>query len=251
MSLAIVTTSTRQYSEKVVKQIDNAVRYYRERSYIFSQLALGLHDSLLAEPELKKLIHSAKQRPKDPEHLRDKLYRYAWKAKEEKKNFDITTQNLFTKIDDLAGVRLIHLHTKQMVIIHPLLLKFFNEHKYTIEGKPTAFTWDNEYANFFRSIKIRIEKRDSMYTSVHYILKPSRKTKMRCELQVRTLAEEIWGEVDHTINYPYKVDSVACTEQLNVLARVASGCTRLVDSIFASHKDYLDQQKEKSSPCKC
>ena len=72
-----------------------------------------------------------------------------------------------------------------------------------------------------------------MYTSVHYIVEPHY-NKDACEIQVRTLAEELWGEVSHTINYPHKTDSIACNEQLAALARVASGCTRLVDSIFAS-----------------
>jgi len=136
------------------------------------------------------------------------------------------------------------LHTKQMAQIHPLLLDVFSECRYTLDGEPTAFTWDNEYAEFFKSINICIEERNSMYTSVHYILKPNRETEMRCELQVRTLAEEIWGEVSHTINYPHEVDSVACKEQLKVLARVASGCTRLVDAIFASHTEYLKKKRK-------
>jgi putative GTP pyrophosphokinase len=237
-----------QPNKELVKQIDNAVKYFRKNLHNFEPIARNLYNDILTKPELKKLIHSAKYRIKKPDHLQDKLFRLTQEAKEKKEAFDITKENLFTKVNDLAGVRLIHLHTKQMAKIHPLLLDVFDENRYTLDGDPTAFTWDDEYAEFFKSIKIRIEKKDSMYTSVHYILKPNRRTEMRCELQVRTLAEEIWGEVSHTINYPHEVDSVACTEQLKVLARVASGCTRLVDSIFAAHKDYLAHQKKKSSP---
>jgi ppGpp synthetase/RelA/SpoT-type nucleotidyltranferase len=57
---------------------------------------------------------------------------------------------------------------------------------------------------------------------------------MTAEIQVRTLMEEVWGEVDHTMNYPYPVESLACREQLKVLARVTSSASRLVDSIFAT-----------------
>ena len=39
--------------------------------------------------------------------------------------------------------------------------------------------------------------------------------------------------------YPHPTDSTACREQLLALARVASGCTRLVDSIFASDEEHL------------
>ena len=68
---------------------------------------------------------------------------------------------------------------------------------------------------------------------------------------VRTLAEELWGEVSHTVNYPHKTHSIACNEQLAALARVASGCTRLVDSIFASeseHKAKSSHISKKSTP---
>ena len=76
-----------------------------------------------------------------------------------------------------------------------------------------------------------------MYTSVHYVVEPVF-DQIACEIQVRTLAEELWGEVSHTVNYPEETDSIACKEQLAALARVASGCTRLVDSIFASESEH-------------
>ena len=75
-----------------------------------------------------------------------------------------------------------------------------------------------------------------MYTSVHYVIEPNSRTKSTGEIQVRTLAEEIWGEVDHTINYPKKSSILPCREQIKVLARVTSSCTRLVDSIFEANK---------------
>lgn len=40
--------------------------------------------------------------------------------------------------------------------------------------------------------------------------------------------------MDHSMNYPYPYNDVACQEQIKVLARVTSSCTRLVDSIFRS-----------------
>jgi len=48
------------------------------------------------------------------------------------------------------------------------------------------------------------------------------------------LFEEVWGEVDHVLNYPQETLIVACREQLRVLAKVVGAGTRLVDSIFRS-----------------
>jgi putative GTP pyrophosphokinase len=67
--------------------------------------------------------------------------------------------------------------------------------------------------------------------------------KMTCEIQVRTLAEEIWGEVDHRLNYPHKADSVACQQQIRALARSTSAAGRLVDAIFAT---VADEQSRKA-----
>lgn len=67
---------------------------------------------------------------------------------------------------------------------------------------------------------------------------------MTCELQVRTLTEETWGEVDHRINYPHKTDSVACLQQIRALARSTSAAGRLVDSIFAT----VDDEEAKKTP---
>ena len=63
--------------------------------------------------------------------------------------------------------------------------------------------------------------------------------------------EEVWGEVDHTINYPHSTGSVGCAEQLKVLARVTSSATRLVDSIFvtlADHNEATGPQAAKPRP---
>ena len=78
-----------------------------------------------------------------------------------------------------------------------------------------------------------------MYTSVHYVIESASRTKVTAEIQVRTLMEEVWGEVDHSMNYPHVTESLPCREQLKVLARVTSSATRLVDSIFATLDDHV------------
>jgi ppGpp synthetase/RelA/SpoT-type nucleotidyltranferase len=87
-----------------------------------------------------------------------------------------------------------------------------------------------------------VTRDESLYTSVHYVVKQNSTATRQCELQVRTLAEEIWGEISHIVNYPEETDSVACKEQLKVLARIVSGCSRLVDSIVASFADHRARQ---------
>lgn len=75
-----------------------------------------------------------------------------------------------------------------------------------------------------------------LYTSVHYIVATGNREVRTAEIQVRTLAEELWGEVDHTLNYPRPTTITTCQEQIKVLARVTSSCTRLIDSIFLANQ---------------
>jgi putative GTP pyrophosphokinase len=180
---------------------------------------------------------------KAPDHLKDKLIRKLRKTQEAGEQFNITKENLFTEITDLGGYRILHLHTRQMDKINKALLEVLNEAQCTVIEGPKANVWDQESESYFEGIGIETEYNPRLYSSVHYVVQPNSRAKVTIELHVRTLSEEVWGEVDHKFNYPHSVDSVACSEQIKVLARVASSCTRLVDSIFASHSDWLEAKK--------
>lgn len=228
-------------SAGILKQIKDAVKAFGEKRSEFETDATNLQNRLLANADLKKLIHSLKWRAKDPTHLHDKLVRKAEKAIHDGNSFDITAENLFDQVPDLAGVRLLHLHMRQMEQIHPLIMKVFADEGYVVSGRPEAKTWDPEYEDMFKGLKVKVQRNESLYTSVHYVVKQNKTTRRLCELQVRTLAEELWGEISHTINYPHETDSVACQEQLKALARLVCGCSRLVDSIVASYEDHLEK----------
>jgi putative GTP pyrophosphokinase len=198
-----------------------------------------LQVAIASSEGLSALIHSSKARVKDPDHLRDSLRR-KWRRSQRKggKEFDVTPDNLFRAVNDLAGFRILHLYTQQVANIDRSLKEVFEEHRYPIVEGPIAKTWDDESRRFFEGIGIATEDSETMYTSVHYVIQNNTRTDYTIEIQVRTLMEEVWGEVDHTINYPRPCSSLACREQISALARVTSGCTRLVDSIFRSYADW-------------
>jgi ppGpp synthetase/RelA/SpoT-type nucleotidyltranferase len=187
--------------------------------------------------ELQELIHSTRHRIKEPDHLADKLVRKIRKCRDDGIPFAVTTANLFTSINDLAGIRLLHLHTTQMAEIDRCLRAIINEQPIELLEGPRARTWDNEYRDYFQSINIETQYSETMSTSVHYILASKSSTTITCEIQVRTLMEEVWGEVDHKVNYPHPNETVACREQIRALARATSSATRLVDAIFATVAD--------------
>jgi ppGpp synthetase/RelA/SpoT-type nucleotidyltranferase len=221
--------------EKLIEKIIDAYKQNEELIRTFQVQLLG---ALTGDSKLKLNVHSFKYRLKEPDHFRDKLRRKIVKSKEESKSFDISPETFLLKVNDLVGVRILHLYTRQFALIDRHLRDIFEENKYELLEGPFARTWDDESRQFFKSLGISTQDSPSMYTSVHYIVGSASRTVVTAEIQVRTLMEEVWGEVDHLINYPHPTDSVPCREQLKVLARVTSSATRLVDSIFLSAESH-------------
>lgn len=173
-------------------------------------------------------IHSIKYRLKDPGHLVQKLLRKF------PDSVDFPDDDLFRNVTDLAGVRVLHLHQAQFCEIHQAVLSRVEGGDWVFGEPPKAFTWDPESQEFFKAQGLTVELRDTFYTSVHYLVKPREDSRWCCEVQVRTLFEEIWGEVDHSLNYPEKIEKVEAREQLRVLSKLVGAGSRLLDSIYRS-----------------
>lgn len=218
--------------DKIVLAYLNPEKQYELKAFL--QTVLFFFEN---NPALKGIVHSVKSRMKDPEHLKDKIQRKLKSGK------TIDENNLFTVVNDLIGVRVLYLYQDQFQLIHNELLKKVDETKdWMFVEAPKAYTWDPETREYFEKLNIHTEVRDTYYTSVHYVIKPNNElSNITCEIQVRTLFEEIWGEIDHTINYPHPTEIIACKEQLRVLAKLVSTGTRLADSIFRTYNDVSEK----------
>lgn len=174
-------------------------------------------------------VHSLRKRLKDEDHLRNKILRKVEEGR------DINSEVLFAEITDLAGIRVLHLHQEQFSEINKFILKKVKGKDWRLVEKPVAYAWDPESKAYFKGFNIRTEVKSSYYTSVHYLVSPPSDEDVVCEIQVRTLFEEAWGEIDHSINYPERTNNFASLEQLRVLSKLVSTGSRLADSIFKVH----------------
>jgi putative GTP pyrophosphokinase len=182
---------------------------------------------------LARHVHSVRHRLKELDHLLEKIERKnAEDAALKQQQGPITAENLFSRVTDIAGVRVLHLHISQFDAIHKALMTKVDEGEFTLFEDPKAYTWDPESAGYFQGLGLQRELKDSYYTSIHYVLRPNTKSVATCEIQVRTLLEEVWGEVDHTMNYPNPTKDEHCREQIRVLARLVGAGTHLADSIM-------------------
>ena len=225
----MVTKVKNELSASDRRRISDAVKHFEQSRHRFEIAAKNMLVCLEDDPTLRQLIHFIKYRVKEPQSLANKLERLAFKDQ------TIDETNLFKEIKDLAGVRIIHLHADQIADLHPRILDILKEQEYQIIGEPVANCWDVDYEELFDRIGLQVQRQASMYTTVHYDVLAHESSGIACELQVRSLADEVWGEVSHRVNYPDESPSEACQDQLKVLARLTSGCGRLVDSIFKTH----------------
>lgn len=172
----------------------------------------------------RQIVHSYKSRLKDREHLREKIGR-------KMATREINAGNLFQEITDLAGVRILHLFQEDFRNIDAVIRRKVKDGDWVLPERPSAYTWDPEAAGFFRNFDLAVSEKPTSYTSVHYLVRPRADSPICCEVQVRTLFEEIWGEVDHQINYPTPTSSVACAEQIKVLSKIVGAGSRLLDAL--------------------
>lgn len=193
------------------------------------------------DPALNKappVIHSIRTRIKDDDHLREKI------SQKSRELDPITPENVFDRITDIAGVRILHLYQQQFSKIHDCIQRQLEQDDWALYEKPKAYTWDPESKEFFANHDLEVEVKESFYTSIHYVIKPRADSIVTCEIQVRTLFEEIWGEIDHLINYPHQTDILACREQIRVLARLVGAGSRLADSIFRTFEEEFKLRKK-------
>ena len=77
------------------KLIEDLVRHYRDHIAEFKTFASVLRTQVMASPELRKHIRFIRVRIKEPDHLRDKLYRKLKDATDKRKKFNFSKKNLF------------------------------------------------------------------------------------------------------------------------------------------------------------
>src|SRR4051812_28873770 len=93
-------------SPEEAEQVEELVLHFAENRESFTLLLESLR-LVVDSPVLRDLYHSARWRVKDPDHLRRKLRLKLLEAKSTDKVFDLTIENLFERITDLAGIRLL------------------------------------------------------------------------------------------------------------------------------------------------
>ena len=213
--------------------LEDLTELFLEQSHDLRIFMEGVVKTIGEHPRLtsgeRRIVHSYKSRLKDVQHLASKIERKRDNGRE------VNAENLFDEITDLAGVRILHLFQEDFRVIDEVIRSKVVAGDWFFGEPPKAYTWDPEAARFFEGLNLEVTEKPSAYTSVHYLVRPRADSPLCCEIQVRTLFEEIWGEVDHQINYPSPSENVATREQLIVLSKIVGAGSRLLDSLKRVH----------------
>lgn len=166
-----------------------------------------------------KEVHSLKVRVKDPEHLIEKIIR----KKVENPAREINLDNYKTEITDLVGVRALHLFKDDWEQIHKAIVPIWELHEL-----PTVYIRGGDYEECFVGNSCTVVQHKAGYRSVHYLVKSLATKQLHiAEIQVRTLFEEGWSEIDHRMRYPYELDNHILSEYLGVFNRLAGNADEM------------------------
>lgn len=189
-------------------------------------------------------VHSVKTRVKDVRHLIEKVIRKTPERRSKYgQDFSFTVDNYKDEITDLIGIRVIHIFKEDWEEIHNFIINMWN----VIEI--VANVREGDITEKFDEQGIAVRSRPSGYRSVHYLVEsyPTNK-KLITEVQVRTIFEEGYGEIDHQLRYSHEDIPELLGQNLMLLNRIAGSSDEmasLINTLSQSIKEVENNFKSK------
>ncbi len=177
--------------------------YYRSRDVLekVAQEVMRLFDADIDPSVPMQSIYTIKYRIKDVERMLEKLGQKGSKAK-------ITVDNFAKKVPDILGLRIVCLRLSDVEKVERFLGSLRKEEKLVFVKGPVKKQTFVLPVNPGEGVPKDIDLQYSGYSSIHYVIKlgkalrPTGELKsVLAELQVRTILEEAWGEIDHKYRY--------------------------------------------------
>lgn len=187
-----------------------------------------------------KKIHTVKSRVKDSERLIEKVIRKTTDRKAKYgEDFQFSVSNYKEEINDLIGIRAIHIFKDDWEAIHKFILSTWK----VVEI--TANVREGDDTKRFEELNIQIHSRKSGYRSVHYLIEffPTNQ-KVIAEIQVRTIFEEGYGEIDHQLRYSHKEIPEVLALNLLLFNRIAGSSDEMASFINMLSKNLTEMEQK-------
>lgn len=189
------------------------------------------------------MVHSVKSRIKDSDRLIEKIIRKTADRKSRYgEDFQFTLDNYKNEITDLIGIRVIHIFKEQWRDIHEFIINTWKVIEITANIREGDNTRD------FEELNIEVRSRASGYRSVHYLVEfyPTNQ-KVIAEIQVRTIFEEGYGEIDHRLRYSHKAIPEILQSNLLLFNRIVGSADEMASLINNLSKEWVEKENEYKS----
>lgn len=185
-------------------------------------------------------VHSVKSRLKRPDRLIEKIIRKTEdRRKKYGEDFNFTLDNYKDEINDLIGIRVLHIFKDQWRDIHEFITNTWK----VIEI--TANVREGDNTDGFQELNIEVRERVSGYRSVHYLVEfyPTNE-KVIAEIQVRTIFEEGYGEIDHCLRYSHKEIPEILKSNLMLFNRLVGSADEMASLINNLSEEWTSKEQD-------
>ena len=184
-------------------------------------------------------VHSVRWRVKDKDHLLYKIFRKCFDNIDKYKN--ISENNYREIVTDLIGIRAMHLFKDDIYIIDKAVTNIFSLREtavvYVRKGD------DEQFIKLCEEKGFEVEAHPKGYRSIHYVISTQPlKQPIYVELQVRTIFEEGWSEIDHMVRYPNYSNDPRLAYLLTIFNRMA-GSADEIGGFVRTLAEELDEMK--------
>ncbi|MER2997312.1 RelA/SpoT domain-containing protein [Pontibacter populi] len=188
-------------------------------------------------------VHALRYRVKEPLHLLKKIIR----KKQEYPDRHLDVANYTAYINDLAGVRILHLSKQSCHNIANYI-----QQTWDLKREPYAYVDQGNTleAKQFSALNYKVMVNSRGYKAQHYIIKVQATRQLYfIEVQVKTLFEEGWSEIDHCIRYPDHQPNELLNRLLWLLNQSTSKADALATQIQALADEWhIYKQGHKTGP---
>ena len=229
------------HTEEIIKKNSINIEHLKEihNDYIEYKVSYENQANFIANIlRSQNIVHSVKSRIKDSERLIEKIVRKT----EDRKNkygddFEFNLENYKNEINDLIGIRVIHIFKDQWREIHEFIINTWK----VIEI--TANVRDGDNITVFNDLNIEVRSKASGYRSVHYLVEfyPTNQ-KVIAEIQVRTIFEEGYGEIDHSLRYSHDKIPEILQSNLLLFNRIVGSADEMASLINNLSKEWCEKE---------
>ena len=219
--------------KEVLEEYKNNISAYK----VFEKILVNLIENILFDAvknnELDSNCYEIKSRTKTLESLEGKI-------KRDDKIF--VYKDPLREITDLVGIKLMLISLNDEDVVYKLLnkeLSFYIDHENSV-NKIKELYEQRKFGYLGRHIIVWYNDQMLKYANVD-LKKEAKKYNLqnfRAEIQVKTLLQHVWSEIEHKVRY--KAKEYVSTERKRAFDRLAA-LTELTDSLF---KDMLKREEQ-------